>query len=105
MKKLLLVFSLVLSFSLVSLPKAEAEYLSQYDKYVEITPEQGAEIAKLLGITQPLSYQTALLTFNIQEAAIAKLETIIGKEIDHYYIWLTINGVPVLAIDPPVAYY
>jgi hypothetical protein len=102
MKKL--VWSLLAVILIVSLQvkPAEAAYLPEYDKYVEVTYDQARQIADLLGMKNiPLGEQTAKLTFNTQEKIIAKIEKIIGKEIDHYYIWLTVDGQPVIGIDPP----
>ncbi|MCE4050186.1 MULTISPECIES: 8-amino-7-oxononanoate synthase [Bacillaceae] len=103
MKKL--VWSLLAVILIVSLQvkPAEAAYLPEYDKYVEVTYDQARQIADLLGMKNiPLGEQTAKITFDVQEKVIAKIEKIIGKEIDHYYIWLTVDGQPVLGIDPPI---
>ncbi|MGG0738293.1 8-amino-7-oxononanoate synthase [Niallia taxi] len=103
MKKL--VWSLLAVILIVSLQvkPAEAAYLPEYDKYVEVTYDQARQIADLLGMKNiPLGEQTAKRTFDVQEKVIAKIEKIIGKEIDHYYIWLTVDGKPVLGIDPPI---
>ncbi|WP_182101999.1 8-amino-7-oxononanoate synthase [Niallia taxi] len=103
MKKL--VWSLMAVILIVSLQvkPAEAAYLPEYDKYVEVTYDQARQIADLLGMKNiPLGEQTAKRTFDVQEKVIAKIEKIIGKEIDHYYIWLTVDGKPVLGIDPPI---
>ncbi|MCM3602180.1 8-amino-7-oxononanoate synthase [Robertmurraya korlensis] len=104
MKKLVLSFVAVLIFAIsISVAPAKAAYLSEYDKYIEVTPEQARAAADLLGLKNiPLGEETAQMSFEIQEAFIAKLETILKTEIDHYYIWLTINGQPVLGIDPPI---
>jgi len=103
MKKL--VWSLLAVILIVSLQvkPAEAAYLPEYDKYVEVSYDQARQIADLLGMKNiPLGEQTAKITFDVQEKLIAKIEKIIGKEIDHYYIWLTVDGQPVLGIDPPI---
>lgn len=93
---------LIVAISIAVSP-AKAAYLSEYDRYIEVTPEQARAAADLLGLKNiPLGEETAKLSFELQEAFIAKLETILNTEIDHYYIWLTINGEPVLGIDPPV---
>lgn len=103
MKKL--VWSLLAVILIVSLQvkPAEAAYLPEYDKYVEVTYDQARQIADLLGMKNiPLGEQTAKITFDVQEKLIAKIEKITGKEFDHYYIWLTVDGKPVLGIDPPI---
>ncbi|WP_160725886.1 8-amino-7-oxononanoate synthase [Bacillus sp. USDA818B3_A] len=103
MKKLaVLVMAMLLSVVVIVKP-ASAEYLPQYDKYIEIGSDQARQLADELGLKGiPLGPQTAAYSFKVQESFIAKLEKISGKEIDHYYIWLTVNGVPVLGIDPPI---
>lgn len=103
MKKLvwsLLAVILIVSFQV---KPAEAAYLPEYDKYVEVTYDQARQIADLLGMKNiPLGEQTAKLSFDVQEKIIAKIEKITGTEFDHYYIWLTVDGKPVLGIDPPI---
>jgi MarR family transcriptional regulator, temperature-dependent positive regulator of motility len=103
-KKVLLsmVAVLILAISIAVSP-AKAAYLPEYDQYVEVSYEDARAIADLVGLKGiPLGEETARITFEVQEAAIAKIESIIKREIDHYYIWLTVNGQPVLGIDPPV---
>lgn len=104
MKKTLITTVALLIFSIsIAVSPAKAAYLSQYDKYVEVSYEEARAIADLLGLKNvPLGPETARLSFELQEALIAKIESIIKREIDHYYIWLTVDGVPVLGIDPPV---
>lgn len=104
MKKVLFSFVSLLIFTIsIAVSPAKAAYLPEYDKYVEVSYEEARAIADLLGLKGvPLGEETAKLSFEIQEAMIEKIESIINKEIDHYYIWLTVNGEPVLGIDPPV---
>lgn len=104
MKKVLLSMVAVLIIAIsISVSPAKAAYLSQYDQYVEVSYEEARQIADLVGLKGiPLGEETARISFEVQESVIAKIETIIHKEIDHYYIWLTVNGEPVLGIDPPV---
>jgi len=103
MKKLiwsLLAVLLIISFQV---KPAEAAYLPEYDKYVEVSYDQARLIADLIGLKNvPLGEETAKKSFDVQEKTIAKIEKIIGKEIDHYYIWLTVDGEKVLGIDPPL---
>lgn len=103
MKKL--VWSLLAVILIVSLQvkPAEAAYLPEYDKYIEVSYNQARQIADALGLKNvPLGEETANISFHVQEKLIAKIEKIIGKEIDHYYIWLTVDGEKVLGIDPPL---
>lgn len=76
---------------------AEAAYLPEYDKYIEIKTSHD--------VSQYLNEDTARLSFAIQERLIAEYERKTGTTFDHYYIWITVNGVKVLGIDPPVAMY
>jgi MarR family transcriptional regulator, temperature-dependent positive regulator of motility len=103
MKKFGLLFMALLVSVLITVTPAKAEYLEQYDKEVEVSYEEARQIADLMGFQGiPLGEKTAELSFNAQEKLINKLERILNIEIDHYYIWLTVNGVRVLGIDPPV---
>lgn len=103
MKKLvwsLLAVVLIVSFQV---KPAEAAYLPEYDKYIEVSYDQARQIADALGLKNvPLGEQTAQISFDVQEKVITKIEKILGKEIDRYYIWLTVNGEKVLGIDPPI---
>ena len=106
MKKLVMLIAVLLLAVGLSVTPAVAEYLPEYDKYVEVTYEQARQAADLLGLKNvPLGEETAKLSFEIQEKFIAKLEKILKTEIDHYYIWLTVDGQVVLGIDPPVPGY
>jgi hypothetical protein len=102
MKKLGLFFLSLLFLLAFNVKPSEAAYLSEYDKYVEVSYEEARYIADLMGLKNyELGEETAKLSFEMQENLIAKIEKILNTEIDHYYIWLTINGEPVLGIDPP----
>jgi MarR family transcriptional regulator, temperature-dependent positive regulator of motility len=104
MKKVLLPLVAILLFATsIAVSPAKAAYLPEYDKYVEVSYEEARAIADLVGLKNvPLGAETAKITFDVQEEFIAKVEKILKTEIDHYYIWLTVNGVPVLGIDPPI---
>lgn len=47
------------------------------------------------------SGKLADLTFSLQESLHQTITDTTGAEIDHSYIWLNVNGVDVLAVDPP----
>lgn len=103
MKKLVFLLTAMLLSVVILVKPASAEYLPQYDKYIEISSDQARQVADQLGLKGiPLGPETAARSFQVQESFINQLEKITGKEMDHYYIWLTVNGVPVLGIDPPV---
>jgi MarR family transcriptional regulator, temperature-dependent positive regulator of motility len=103
MKKLsIFLMALLVSFA-IGISPASAEYLSQYDKEIVVSKEEARYLADLMGLKGiPLGDETAKLSFEIQESAIAKLEKLLNTEIDHYYIWLVVDGKRVLGIDPPV---
>ncbi|WP_080845852.1 8-amino-7-oxononanoate synthase [Cytobacillus gottheilii] len=102
MKKISLVLCALLVSLVFTIKPAEAAYLPEYDQYVEVSYEQARFLADLVGMKDiPLGKETADLSFEVQEKLIAKIEKLIGAEIDHYYIWLTVDGVPVFGIDPP----
>lgn len=106
MKKLGFMLMALLVGVIIAVQPAEAAYLSEHDKYVEVSNEEARQLADLLGLKDiPLGEETAKLSFQYQEELIAKIETYFNIEIDHYYIWLTVNGEPVLGIDPPYALY
>jgi MarR family transcriptional regulator, temperature-dependent positive regulator of motility len=103
MKKLGLVLMALLVSVVISVKPAEAAYLSEKDQYIEVSYEEARYLADSIGLKGvPLGEETAKLSFNAQEELIGKLEKLLKIEIDHYYIWLTVEDKPVLAIDPPV---
>ena len=103
MKYVLTLFTAISLAIIFTFSPVQAAYLSEYDQYVEVSYEDARYIADLLGMKNiPLGDKTASISFQVQEDIIQKIENRLDMEIDHYYIWLTINGQPVLAIDPPV---
>lgn len=103
MKKLGLLLMVLLVSIVISVKPAEAAYLSEKDVYVEVSKKEARQLADLMGLKGiPLGEETANLSFEMQEKLIAKLEKLLNTEIDHYYIWLTVDGERVLGIDPPV---
>lgn len=103
MKKVGLIVVALLFVIIVTVTPAKAAYLPEHDKYMEVSYEDARYIADLVGMKNiPLGEQTASKSFDIQERAIKLIEKHLDTEIDHYYIWLTVDGVPVLGIDPPV---
>ncbi|KAB2333455.1 8-amino-7-oxononanoate synthase [Bacillus mesophilum] len=106
MKKITVMFTAFLLAAVISVSSAEAAYLPEHDQYVEVTFEQARFIADLVGLKDvELGEETARISFEVQEAIIAKIEKLLNTEIDHFYIWLTVNGEPVIGIDPPFALY
>ncbi|MCP8615743.1 8-amino-7-oxononanoate synthase [Salirhabdus salicampi] len=103
MKKLIVTLTLALMLTFIAVDTSYAAYVPESDVYIEITQEEAREYADLLGFENfPLGEETARLSFELQEATIGSVFTELG--VDYYYIWLTIDGEPVLAVDPPKAY-
>ncbi|WP_026581214.1 hypothetical protein [Bacillus sp. J33] len=102
MKKLVFILLSFMLILVLNVKPTEAAYLSEYDKYVEVSYEEARYIADLMGLQKyELGEETAKLSFEMQENLITKFEKLLKTEIDHYYIWLTLDGKPVLGIDPP----
>jgi MarR family transcriptional regulator, temperature-dependent positive regulator of motility len=102
MKKVgLLLMAILVSF-VITVKPAEAAYISESDIYIDVTFEEARYLADLMGFKGiQLGEKTAKLSFDAQEKIIGKLERLLRTEIDHYYIWLRVNGEVVLGIDPP----
>ncbi|MHC0038381.1 8-amino-7-oxononanoate synthase [Pseudoneobacillus sp. C159] len=103
MKKVGLVLMVFLLSVVFVVKPAEAAYVSQYDYELEVSAKEARQLADLMGLKSiPLGSETAQRSFELQEKLIAKIEKLTKTEINHYYIWLTVDGERVLAIDPPV---
>jgi MarR family transcriptional regulator, temperature-dependent positive regulator of motility len=106
LKKITVILSVIMLAAVFTVSSVQAAYLPEHDKYVEVSYEKARFIADLVGLKDvELGEETAKITFNVQEAIIAKIEKALNTEIDHYYIWLTVDGEPVLGIDPPFVLY
>jgi MarR family transcriptional regulator, temperature-dependent positive regulator of motility len=95
MRKLLSVFAILLVSMTLWAGVGSAAYLPEYDTYIKI--ETNGKLDRF-----PLNESTAQAMFEYQEHIIAKIQEVTGKEIDHSYIWIVIDGKTVLAIDPPL---
>lgn len=70
---------------------AQAGYLSGSDKKVSLNLAPS--------LIKP-SGDTGEATFKLQEGAHDLLTSSTGAEVDHYYLWVELNGENVLAVDP-----
>jgi hypothetical protein len=95
MRKLLSVFAVLLVSMTLWAGIGNAAYLPEYDTYINIETNGNLEHF-------PLDESTAQEMFEHQEAIHEKITQITGKEIDHSYIWIVIDGKTVLAVDPPL---
>lgn len=91
MKKTLAIAALLLGLQLAGTGMANAEYDAAGDITVNVNT----------GLNLPLSSATGETTYETQEGVHNILTDTIGVEVDHSYIWLNVDGVNVLAIDPP----
>ena len=73
--------------------QAEAAYNPERDIYLEFTLPFDIPF-----LTPALAYWL----FDIQEAIHKYLRTHHNIDLEYAYIWIVINGKPVLAIDPPL---
>ncbi|MBH0231314.1 hypothetical protein [Halobacillus yeomjeoni] len=88
----LLVFGLILAFSAGSV---SAKYYKDSDKTVSVNTGQNLSY----------DYDTAETSFELQEEAHDYLTDTSGAEVDHYYIWVEVDGQKVLAVDPARGMY
>lgn len=70
---------------------ASAAYLSSQDSTLSV---------QLLPGTLQTTSATGDLTFSAQEGLHSTVTSLTGTSVDHYYVWVTVNGEPVLAVDP-----
>ncbi|MCM3766073.1 8-amino-7-oxononanoate synthase [Neobacillus niacini] len=95
MRKMLSVFAILLVSMTLWAGVGSAAYLPEYDTYIRI--ETNGNMKNF-----PLDESTAQAMFERQEKIHEKITKVTGKEIDHSYIWIVINGKTVLAVDPPL---
>ena len=71
---------------------ASAEYDSTGDLTLNLLPDSGVEVPGDTGTT----------TYELQEGVHETITDLTGISVDHSYIWVNVDGEPVLAIDPPM---
>jgi hypothetical protein len=98
-KRLGLIFTLFMILQLLTVGVAGAEYNSENDITLSIQTGTGDII------TLPLTDDQAQQMFEAQEKVHEKVQELTGLGVDHCYIWIEVDGVKVLAVDPPVAMY
>ena len=92
MKRKLLTLLFVLTLAVLTIPQeSQAAYLSQNDTTVSINlAEDLIQPSGFLGTT----------SFETQEEIHSTITNVSGLEVDHSYIWIELNGVNILAVDP-----
>jgi hypothetical protein len=91
MKKLFIITGILLA-SLTFGSSTLAEYDSSGDITISVN---------LLEDTIKPSDSTGDTTYHLQEGVHNELTNTTGLEVDHSYVWITINGEKILAVDPP----
>jgi hypothetical protein len=91
MKKLLIITGILLASLTFG-----GSTLAAYDSSGDLTLN-----VNLLEDTLILSDSTGDTTFQLQESVHNELTEATGLEVNHSYVWITINGKKILAIDPP----
>jgi hypothetical protein len=95
MKKILLTLTIIVMVQSLFVGIAGAEYLKKYDKKVSINT----------GLNLSIPLNTGEKSYKLQEQTHDTLNKTTGVELDYYYIWLEVDGQPVLAIDPARAMF
>jgi CHASE3 domain sensor protein len=98
-KRLGLIFALFMILQLLTVGVAGAAYNAENDITLSIQTGTGDII------TLPLTDDQAQQMFEAQENIHQKIQELTGLGVDHWYIWIEVDGVKVLAVDPPVAMY
>jgi MarR family transcriptional regulator, temperature-dependent positive regulator of motility len=92
-KRLGMLMGLALLFTVTGTGVASAAYDPAGDQTINITvPSQ---------VNFPLNADTAQKSFDLQQGIHQQILDKTGKDITYSYIWITVNGTPVLAVDPP----
>ncbi|WP_308635810.1 hypothetical protein [Paenibacillus silvisoli] len=94
MKRMLLIGTAILACQLIFAGMASAAtYTPSNDKYINVN----------LPVSLP-DLGTGALTFNTQQALYANVITPVlkptGLTFNYFYTWVTVNGSPILAVDP-----
>jgi hypothetical protein len=95
MKKLFLSLAIAVALLPALSSKADAAYISESDKTISI--QTG------LNLNIPLNIGES--TFELQEGLQNVLTETTGVEVDHYYLWLELDGQKIVGIDPAKAMY
>ena len=95
MKKTGLLFAAILVSLILFASPGSAEYLSENDTYIEINTNGNLEHF-------PLDDSKAQSMFEHQESIRDNVEQITGRDVDHSYIWIVLDGKTIVAADPPV---
>lgn len=90
-KRLMWMAATALTAQILSVGVAQADYQPHYDQTINLTAP----------IDIP-NVGTADASFQLQQQLQQQQTQLTSVSEDYYYIWINVNGTPVLAIDPPV---
>jgi len=92
MKKLMGALAVVAVAQVLFSGAASAAYNSTGDLTLNLLPGSGLQ----------LPGDTGTATYELQEGVHDTVTDLTGISVDHSYIWVNVDGEPVLAIDPPM---
>lgn len=92
MKKFMGTLAVIVAAQVLVGGTASAAYLSTNDLTVNLLPGSGLE----------LPGDTGTVTYDLQEGVHDTITDLTGISVDHSYIWVEVDGEPVLAVDPPM---
>jgi hypothetical protein len=95
MKKLAISVLIAIMLQSVFVGAAGAAHVSDQDIIISIDSGLGLEI--------PI--ESGEMSYELQEYIHNELLLLTGVEVDHYYIWLEVDGERVLAVDPAQVWY
>ncbi|MHA6260128.1 hypothetical protein ACXYMX_09450 [Sporosarcina sp. CAU 1771] len=95
MKKMLLIVATIFMFQTFFVGEADARYVKKADRTISLNT----------GLNLFVPFKTAERSFKLQEAVHQNLKTTTGLEVDYFYIWIELDGQPILAVDPVRAMY
>lgn len=95
MKKLVISVLIAIMLQTAFAGAAGAAHVSDQDIVISIDSGLGLEIP----------VDSADMSYELQEYIHNQLLLLTGAEVDHYYIWLEVDGKRVLAVDPAQVWY
>lgn len=95
MKKILLTLTIVVMLQSLFVGVAGAKYVKQSDKTISINT----------GLNLYIPLNTGETTFELQEAIHDNVQSTTGLEVDHYYLWVELDGNNIAGVDPIRAMY
>ena len=95
MKKVLFAVLVAMLIQTAFAGAAGAAYKKEWDKRISINTGHN--------LTIPID--TGKLSFELQEAVHNELTDSTGIEVDHFYLWVELDGQDILGVDPAKVWY